>query len=110
MCSYRTSKVDFAQMLLVTKVASNDVRKIAQIIKTKGNTNMSTLHFTDGVSTNTGGRLHITKLPDGFYVIGHGICEPVDSYAEGLDVLNELCEQERKRNDRIRIKEIARGL
>ncbi len=97
-------------MLLITKVVSSNVRKIAQNqTKVKGNTSMSTLHFTNGVSTNTG-RARITKQPDGFYVIGHNICERVDSYAEGLDVLNDLCEQERKRNDRIRVKEIARGL
>ena len=34
------------------------------------------LHFNDGISIDTGGKLRILKLQDGYYVVGEGMLLP----------------------------------
>jgi hypothetical protein len=55
---------------------------------------MPTLRFNDGVSINTDGHLRIIHLKDGYYVVGEGLCMPVDTRAEG----EEFIAEEKKRN------------
>ena len=41
------------------------------------------LRFDDGVNIDTRGEYKVILLKDGYYVVGHGMCIPVDSYEEG---------------------------
>ena len=45
------------------------------------------LKFSDGVSFNTDGPLRITSRKDGLYVVGQGMLIPVDSLAEGEELI-----------------------
>lgn len=51
------------------------------------------LRFSDGMSFDLSGPLHITRRSDGLYVVGEGMLMAVDSYQEGLDIIKQ--EQER---------------
>lgn len=51
---------------------------------------MGTLRFTDGMTIHTNGPLRVTHKSDGYYVVGEGTCCPVDSRAEGEDMIKEL--------------------
>ena len=51
---------------------------------------MSELRFTDGVTIKTDGLYRVIHLRDGYYVVGHGMCLPVDDREEGKDVIREL--------------------
>ena len=55
---------------------------------------MSTLKFNDGVTIKTDGKLRITRKRDGYYVVGRGMCFPVDSREEGVDLIKELDEDD----------------
>ena len=50
---------------------------------------MSTLRFNDGVSITTSGRLRVIKERDGYYVVGDGMCIPVDSWSEGMYIIEK---------------------
>jgi len=50
------------------------------------------LRFSDGVNINTQGEYRILHLKDGYYVVGHGMCIPVDSYEEGKKEIESLKE------------------
>lgn len=50
------------------------------------------LRFNDGVNIDTRGEYKVILLKDGHYVVGHGICIPVDSYEEGKEVIESLKE------------------
>ena len=39
------------------------------------------------------GRFRIVQEPDGFYVLGEGLVLPVDSYEEGLKLVEEIEKQ-----------------
>ena len=52
------------------------------------------LHFNDGISIDTSGKLRILKLYDGYYVVGEGMLLPMDSYKECQEYI------ERSNNDR----------
>ena len=56
---------------------------------------MSILRFSDGVTINTDGPLRITRKRDGLYVVGEGMCMPVDSHEEGMRLIVELQKIER---------------
>ena len=56
------------------------------------NKETSMLDFDDGVSIDTSGKLRTLRLSDGLYVIGQGMCIPVDS----ADEAEALIERERK--------------
>lgn len=47
------------------------------------------LNFSDGVSIDTSGPLRVKVLPDGLYVVGNGMCIPVDSREEAQKIINE---------------------
>tara|TARA_A100001015_G_C14985583_1_gene711405 strand:+ start:421 stop:585 length:165 start_codon:yes stop_codon:yes gene_type:complete len=51
---------------------------------------MSKLHFNDGVSIDTSGPLRVLRLKDGFYVVGQGMCVPVDSREDAVAYIKEL--------------------
>ena len=51
---------------------------------------MSTLRFNDGVTINTAGKLRIICLQDGLYVVGQGVCIPVDTREEGDYIIEKL--------------------
>ena len=51
---------------------------------------MSTLRFTDGMEIETGGKLRTIWKRDGWYVVGDGTCCPVDSAADGADLIARL--------------------
>jgi hypothetical protein len=47
------------------------------------------LNFNDGVSIDTSGELRVLRLSDGLYVVGNGMCVPVESRAEAAAVMEE---------------------
>jgi hypothetical protein len=51
---------------------------------------VSTLRFTDGVEVDTSGEYRTLKLPDGWYVVGHGTLQPCADRAEAIRVKEEL--------------------
>ena len=51
---------------------------------------MSKLRFSDGVTIDTSGPLRTLRLKDGYYVVGQGMCIPVDSREEAVDYIKEL--------------------
>jgi len=48
------------------------------------------LNFSDGIKLDTSGKLRIVQLPDGFYVIGEGLCCPVDDRQDGIELIKSL--------------------
>ena len=52
------------------------------------------LNFDDGIKINTSGELRVIRLSDGYYVIGKGLCIPVNSREEGKEMIAELSEKE----------------
>ena len=57
---------------------------------------MSTLRFNDGVTISTDGSLRVIRKSDGYYVVGNGMCLPVDSRAEGQEYIREIEQVEEK--------------
>lgn len=51
---------------------------------------MSILKFSDGVNIDTSGELRRLELPDGLYVIGKGICIPVESEDEVTSTIEKF--------------------
>ena len=50
----------------------------------------SNIKFSDGVSFNTGGQYRLTRLSDGWYVVGRGLLAPVASVDDGTAFIAEL--------------------
>ncbi len=48
------------------------------------------IKFSDGVTIATDGPYRPVLKADGWYVIGKGMCCPVDSLEEALDMIREL--------------------
>ena len=48
------------------------------------------LRFNDGVEIRTDGELRTTRKSDGLYVVGNGMCIPVDDEAEAQKLIKEL--------------------
>ena len=48
------------------------------------------LRFNDGIDIDTDGALRILRLHDGYYVVGEGMCIPVEAVAEGIALIREL--------------------
>ena len=59
---------------------------------------MSTLRFNDDVTINMDGPLRITRKRDGLYVVGEGMCMPIDDREEGKQIIKELTEIKNKSN------------
>jgi len=53
----------------------------------------SMLRFNDGIDIDTDGPLRLLKLPDGYYVVGKGMCIPVNDVQEGIAMIKELGKQ-----------------
>ena len=51
---------------------------------------MSSLKFSDGMTINTSGAYRVIRKSDGYYVVGQGMCCPVDNREEGLKFIEEL--------------------
>ncbi len=51
---------------------------------------MSKLRFNDGVVIDTAGRLRVLRLRDGYYVIGEGMCLPVESRKEAVELIADI--------------------
>ena len=47
------------------------------------------LHFSDGISIDTSGELRVLTLTDGLYVVGEGMCIPVNSREEAEKLIKE---------------------
>ncbi len=54
------------------------------------------LRFSDGVNIDTSGELRILSLHDGLYVVGEGICFPVDSEEEAEQTIRHMKERNEK--------------
>jgi hypothetical protein len=52
------------------------------------------LKFNDGVEFNLDGELRPVRKKDGWYVVGHGMMMPVDSYEEAIEFMAEEEERE----------------
>ena len=48
------------------------------------------LRFNDGIDIDTEGPLRLMKLSDGYYVVGKGMCIPVNDVQEGIAMIKEL--------------------
>jgi hypothetical protein len=55
---------------------------------------MGTLKFSDGVNIDTSGPLRTIKLHDGYYVVGDGMCIPVEDRNEARQIIKEMQEWE----------------
>ena len=55
---------------------------------------MGILKFNDGVTIDTSGKLRMLKLHDGYYVVGDGMCIPVEDRKEGQQIIKEMKEWE----------------
>jgi hypothetical protein len=51
---------------------------------------MSRLVFNDGVSFETSGPLRVTRRRDGCYIVGQGMMIPVNSAAEGRELITKM--------------------
>ena len=51
---------------------------------------MSKLRFNDGMVIDTDGPLRVTRKRDGYYVIGKGMCCPVESHEDGIEFIKKL--------------------
>ena len=56
------------------------------------------LTFSDGMTFNTTGPLHLTRRSDGWYVCGAGMLIPVRDVKEGREIIESLKTKE-KQND-----------
>lgn len=52
------------------------------------------LKFNDGVNIDTSGPLRKLRLSDGLYVVGNGMCIPVNSEEEANNFINPKKESE----------------
>ena len=50
----------------------------------------SSIKFTDGMEIQTDGEYRVTHKSDGLYVVGHGMCIPVDDAEEAEELLENL--------------------
>jgi hypothetical protein len=51
---------------------------------------MTRLQFTDGVRIDTSGPYRVIHKRDGWYVVGRGMCLPVDDEQEGREFIADL--------------------
>ena len=48
------------------------------------------LRFNDGVSIDTSGELRVLRLSDGLYVVGRGMCIPVNNSEEAVETIRQM--------------------
>ena len=51
---------------------------------------MSSIKFTDGIEIQTDGEYRVMRKSDGLYVVGHGMCIPVNDVEEAEELLENL--------------------
>ena len=61
---------------------------------------MSKLIFSDGVKFDTDGLLRVEHRKDGYYVVGEGMLVPVDSYADGIRMVESWNHETDKRTQK----------
>ncbi len=54
------------------------------------------LRFSDGVNIDTSGELRVLTLSDGLYVVGEGMCIPVNSPEEARETIQSIKERKEK--------------
>jgi len=59
---------------------------------------MSTLKFSDGMSIRTDGDYRVIRKSDGYYVVGRGMCMPVDSREDGIQYIMGKAKKRAKEN------------
>ncbi len=55
---------------------------------------MTKLRFSDGMEIDTSGEYRVTRKSDGYYVVGHGMCCPVNDREEGEEMIKYLKKKE----------------
>jgi len=48
------------------------------------------LNFSDGITVNTGGRLRLLHLDDGWYVVGNGMLIPCANFGDAKSELTKI--------------------
>ena len=48
------------------------------------------MKFNDGINIDTDGELRILRLRDGLYVVGEGMCIPVESKKEAEEIISSF--------------------
>ncbi len=48
------------------------------------------MRFNDGVVIRTDGELRIVRRFDGYYLVGRGMCIPVESYEAGVELKESM--------------------
>ena len=51
---------------------------------------MSRLRFSDGINIDMSGTMRVIRKSDGYYIIGQGMCCPVDSVEEGQRIISRF--------------------
>jgi len=51
-----------------------------------------TLKFSDGITIDTSGPYRAISLKDGMYVVGQGICIPVENGKEAFEIIKQFKE------------------
>ena len=51
---------------------------------------MNSIKFTDGMKIYTDGEYRITRESEGLYIVGYGMCIPVDNSNEAEELLDKL--------------------
>lgn len=54
------------------------------------------IQFSDGVSIKTSGKLRTIRRSDGYYVVGEGMCIPVDTYDESQNIIAKMAKKIRR--------------
>ena len=48
------------------------------------------MEFSDGMKFDTSSKIHVERRHDGYYVVGKGMLIPVETYEEGMEIINEM--------------------
>ena len=51
---------------------------------------MSKLRFSDGIEIDASGAMRVVRKSDGYYIVGQGVCCPVDSIEEGQRIISRF--------------------
>ncbi len=54
------------------------------------------LTFSDGMTFNTNGPLHLTRRADGWYVCGNGMLIPVRDVKEGREFIKKIKNEDKE--------------
>ena len=57
---------------------------------------MSKLRFSDGIEIDASGAMRVVRKSDGYYIVGQGVCCPVDSIEEGQRIISRFMTKHRR--------------